>query len=373
MINIWTLRPKIDDNNRMDDFIEKDIIAVGWSKLSNLKNKNKDEISEEFYQNYNQSGQKASLAIGVIDRFVNEFNFGDLVFVPDDDVVYIAEIISSYNYDDSNNISPHTRKVKWIKRSIPKAKLPEKLQDGLKSRMSLYSLTKYYDLIAYWLNTNAESMEDRLLNYSDKFKALIGLEAIKYVGPSTQGHYDVVELSLREFMTEDYKEIVENIISISKELFLELNDLDSFEEFIRLLNYNNLSKSILKKRIELSNKYKERLLKILDVNELRKMDPAEVDDKEYEIYKIDKEIDDNYSSLNIKDKIYSKVKKEIESVLNKKEKDILNNNLNSIMNIDPELIEFFKRKGSDADFNRLKKFDHKLSTILTTIISFDMD
>lgn len=370
-MNIWVLRPKIDEETTAEDFINNELIAIGWDKLPDLKSKTKAEISDMFHEKYEESGQKASLNIGIIDRFVNEFSIGDIVFIPDDEKVHVAEITEDYKYDLTNNISPHIRKVKWLRKNVFKSSLPDKLQQGLKSRMSLYSLNKYYDFIAYWFNNNAESLEDKFLNYSDKLKSFIGLEAIKHVGTWSQGHYDVVFLSLKEFMTEDYKEIVEDIISKSRGIFVELNNIDLFDEFVQLLTSDELPRNILKKKIELSNEYKNRLLDILDVNKLKKMSEDETDDESYEIYLINKEINENYSNLDVKDLIYSMVKEEIDNNLSKEEENKLNNSLDYFVDPDPEVIEFFKKR--DLDIDKYKKFESKLQTILSVLSSFDMD
>ncbi|MFW6377709.1 MAG: hypothetical protein ACOCZ5_03585 [bacterium] len=368
-MNIWALRPKIDEDTTAEDFVDNELIAIGWDRLPDLKGKTKDEITDIFHKKYDESGQKASLNIGIIDRFVNEFGIGDIVFVPDDELVHVAEITEDYMYDLTENISPHIRKVKWIKKNVLKSNLPDKLQQGLKSRMSLYSLDKYRDFVAYWINQNAESLEDKFINYSEEFKIFIGLEAIKYVGTYSQAHYDVVQLSLNKFIDKEYKKMVENIIDQSKGILLEVNDTDKFEIFFDAVRRNEMPKLLFETKNDIANEYKERLLEIINVEGNRELTESEYNDKSFEIYKINKELNEEYSNLKIKELIYSKVKKEIENNISESEKEKLNKELDPFNNLNTKQLKALEEAGIDTE--KFHEFKSKLSRIIDVLFAFN--
>ena len=263
-MNIWVLRPNIDDKNRTDYFIENQIISIGWGDLGTLEGKDKEEIANNFKDEYNQSGQKAALNIGMINRFVNEFEVGDLVFVPDGDHVNVAEISSNYFYNENDSVLPHMREVEFVRIEILKDDLPDNLQSSLKSRMGIYSITKDHDYVAYWLNMTAKTKEEKMLDYTNKIKAFIGLEAIKYVGTYSQTHYDVVEFSLSELISAEYKEMVRDIVKRYKNIILEVNNEEKFEEFYDLLRGGGVEEVLISRRNDIIEDYSLEILKALE-------------------------------------------------------------------------------------------------------------
>ncbi len=70
MKNAWLLRAKPGKINRLPEFLERNLIAIGWPALGNLKGKSKVEIKE-------LSSQLSNPQLEAIDNYVNRKQLGD--------------------------------------------------------------------------------------------------------------------------------------------------------------------------------------------------------------------------------------------------------------------------------------------------------
>ena len=130
--DLWLVRTNPDNTNRMKEFLENNIIAIGWSNLLDLTNMSKSEILTELSKNnYSCSNVK----LGVINHFVNNMKVDDLCIIPNGDKIYIAKVKSPYYYNASNinDGYPHQRKVEFINKDNPisRASLPDAIRKSL--------------------------------------------------------------------------------------------------------------------------------------------------------------------------------------------------------------------------------------------------
>lgn len=151
MAEAWVVRPKPHGTNRLEEFLNQGIVALGWPDLGDLSRYGKEEIRSRIKEVYGHSSHKLGQETGQIDRFVNEFSEGDLVIVPSGGNVYIGEIESGYNYVEEKAPDeegyPHQRDVVWKPDgAIDRTALPGKLHDTLKGRLTVFSAD--YSLVA---------------------------------------------------------------------------------------------------------------------------------------------------------------------------------------------------------------------------------
>ncbi|MBU3179820.1 hypothetical protein [Clostridium psychrophilum] len=130
--DLWLVRTNPENTNRMKEFLENNIIAIGWSNLLDLTDMSKSEILAELSKNnYSCSNVK----LGVINHFVNNMKVDDLCIIPNGEKIYIAKVTSSYYYDagKANDGYPHQRKVEFINKDNPisRASLPEATRKSL--------------------------------------------------------------------------------------------------------------------------------------------------------------------------------------------------------------------------------------------------
>jgi restriction system protein len=131
-------------------FLEKKVIAVGWSKFPDLsKYKTCDEI-KKIYPQYDSETRKKAIGInsGQLHRFANEMQVGDYVIYPQKRTKHliIGRITGDYHY--SPNISekyPHTREVEWVGR-FSRYDFPIELQSSISSKLTLFNMEKYSEI-----------------------------------------------------------------------------------------------------------------------------------------------------------------------------------------------------------------------------------
>ncbi|MCI6152648.1 hypothetical protein [Fusobacterium perfoetens] len=153
--NYFLLRPNPSQHNRMNEFLEQSIIAVGWSDSGNLKHCNLKEKYD-------------GMAHTNLNIFVNEMKEGDIVIIPNGDNIYFAQITSDYFYNDNIPLEDdyrNQRKVKFL--DVKQRKdMPMEMRSILKTRHTSARLNKYSELIEKILKN--EEIEDN----SNKFETI---------------------------------------------------------------------------------------------------------------------------------------------------------------------------------------------------------
>lgn len=153
--NYFLLRPNPSQHNRMNEFLEQSIIAVGWSDSGNLKQCNLKEKYD-------------GMAHTNLNIFVNEMKEGDIVIIPNGDNIYFAQITSDYFYNDNILLEDdyrNQRKVKFL--DVKQRKdMPMEMRSILKTRHTSARLNKYSELIEKILKN--EEIEDN----SNKFETI---------------------------------------------------------------------------------------------------------------------------------------------------------------------------------------------------------
>ena len=151
MSNAWLVRPFPHEIKRLEEFKQKNIVAIGWPGIGDLTGKSREDIKSILSgAPYNLSGLQLGNAYATIDIFVNRMQVGDFVLVPDGDDIYFCEVTSDYFIDQllDNNTDgyPHQRKVKWLSDTSRKD-LSMSLRSSLKVHRTTVDLTKHFDEI----------------------------------------------------------------------------------------------------------------------------------------------------------------------------------------------------------------------------------
>lgn len=143
--NAWVVRPKPHEYNRLDEFLEDGLVAIGWPDYGDLSGYSKTDIREMIEGRHDWSPQKTGQVVGMINRFVNDIETGDFVLVPSGGNVYLGRIQTDYDFDENKSSDdtgyPHQRKVEWSfgGSAINRSSLPGKLHDSLKGRLTVFS------------------------------------------------------------------------------------------------------------------------------------------------------------------------------------------------------------------------------------------
>lgn len=132
---------------RMDDFLENNVVALGWGDLPDLTNcTSRAQVLELVRAQWPdwKSGKQISSA-GQLFRFIRELNIGDRVlsYDPQRRVYNIADIIGTYQYNSGSDIDhPHQRAVKWLG-EVPRDQLSVKAKNSLGSISTLFLVPEH--------------------------------------------------------------------------------------------------------------------------------------------------------------------------------------------------------------------------------------
>ena len=150
--NAWMIRPSPHNKYRLNEFKEKNIIAIGWPHIGNLSGKSKEDIKAILSgKPYEYSGRSLGYAEAIVDIVVNQMDIGDYVLIPDGDDIYFAVIDSDYQYDlsvdNDEDGYPHQRLIKNFTSKISRDDLSDGLRNSLKSRGTSAKLSHHYEEI----------------------------------------------------------------------------------------------------------------------------------------------------------------------------------------------------------------------------------
>lgn len=141
---MWMVRAG-EGANLINNFKEKNYVAIGWNELGDIgKITSKEELKELIKQHelYRKASQ-ISIAAGQLYRFVFEFKKGDFVisYDPNNRIYLIGEILSDYLYDKKIGDYHKYRKVEW-KGSINRDKLSPSTRNTLGAISTIFSINE---------------------------------------------------------------------------------------------------------------------------------------------------------------------------------------------------------------------------------------
>lgn len=148
MSNVWLVRPEPHNINRITEFRDNNIIAIGWPNLDDLSHCSRETIKAKLKEPpYEYKSLKLGNAYATIDIFVNKMRVGDLVLVPNGSDIYFGKITSDYFYDrkfSSGQMGyPHQRNIDWLS-NVSRTDLSMPLRKSLKVHRTVANLDKHF-------------------------------------------------------------------------------------------------------------------------------------------------------------------------------------------------------------------------------------
>ena len=143
---IWGIHTFAGDE---DLFLNKNIIAIGWSEMGDLSQipADRDAFKQKCVDEYPNIKKGAVPTIaGMLLRFCYEIQPDDLVVFPSkkDRMINIGKITGDYKYDPKQGRLPQTRSVKWIKH-LPRTAFSQGALYEIGSAMTFFSIKNYAD------------------------------------------------------------------------------------------------------------------------------------------------------------------------------------------------------------------------------------
>ncbi len=129
----------------LDDFISKNIIAIGWNATGDLSTIDKiDKIKSLVSSNYQEyKPGTVNISAGQIYRFIHEFKIGDAVmtYSPSERIYWIGEIDSDYLFDKDICKYNHIRRIKWTG-NIQRDELSTSTKNVLGATLTIFDIPK---------------------------------------------------------------------------------------------------------------------------------------------------------------------------------------------------------------------------------------
>ena len=184
----WVVRPKPGGKNRIEEFRNDNIVAIGWLSDHDLSFASKSDIKGILGDRHDWNAYKLGQATGQVHRFVNKMSEGDFVLVPSGGYVYLGRIESDYEYDPDPPATglAHQRTVKWELDggAINRASLPGKLRDSLKGRLTVF--TADVDQVEKLLESEVESSgSDPYVDLEEEYLARLQEGTIRWVNSAS--------------------------------------------------------------------------------------------------------------------------------------------------------------------------------------------
>lgn len=131
-MNIFMLRSKPHNIQRIDVFLKDKVVAIGWTPTGSLEGATKEEI-REILTSLGYEGQSLSTNLGMVNSFVRVMQENDLVVIRQGDIVHLGRV-GPYKWREKyeDMYMAHTRSVEWIT-TIPFQELNASLQSLLKN------------------------------------------------------------------------------------------------------------------------------------------------------------------------------------------------------------------------------------------------
>ena len=238
----WLYTPG-EQASKWEDFYNKDIMAIGWDELGNLKNyTNRKSILEGLINNYG-GGENQPNNVSAIDDFCNgenKINVGDIVIIKKGTKTLLGygKVISDYYFDEERAAYKHCREVKWLKKGVWDANnnLPPKTLTDVTTYNSDIEGIKYAQYLLNIMNGNTQAQEDNLVIKLLKYKPQIILQ-----GPPGTGK------------TREAKRIAKALLGLGENDSLEGNEQFkliqfhpsySYEDFVRGIIADNTNSNI---------------------------------------------------------------------------------------------------------------------------------
>lgn len=150
----WLIRPKPGGKIRIKEFLEEQIVAVGWPGIGNLEGTREYELKMKLKDLYPDNAS----ALSALKMIVYRMEPGDYVLAPQDKSIFFGKIVSGYLYqeekDNSETGYPHQRKVEWYDLVLSREELPLELQKSTRVVRTAAELTKHRELIDQLLIKN---------------------------------------------------------------------------------------------------------------------------------------------------------------------------------------------------------------------------
>lgn len=205
MRRIWTIH-----NDQSLDLVDGSFVGIGWSELGDLRALGSDRVAlKEHLAGCFPEAKAGAIPVwaGMLYRFVNEIQVGDLVVSPDRPTrtINIGQISSDYYFAGVGVVHPNRRKVEWLKLNVPRAEFPVSALNEIGGALTLFEVRRHADVIEALL-------AGETLVPSEDVDARNELENEPSAGRVETYSRDFVESVLRTMEPEQFESLVAGVL-----------------------------------------------------------------------------------------------------------------------------------------------------------------
>lgn len=142
-IQVFQLKTKPDGIYRLDNFLLENFVCIGYPRLGDLTNTDKDTMRNLLVKHYNYE-KSLKVHLSTVNSFVNTMNSGDFVLVKEDNFVHVGKV-GEYYYDPKyvSEGMCHRRNVVWV----AKFKKEDLREDVLAFINNVNTISRFKDIV----------------------------------------------------------------------------------------------------------------------------------------------------------------------------------------------------------------------------------
>jgi len=159
-------------NDQPIDLVAGGFISIGWSELGDLSGRSVDrEELKRLLAEALPDAKSGAIPVwaGVVSRFMNEMQHGDIVVSPNKSnrTINIGRIASDHYFDANVEVHPNRRKVDWLKTEIPRGDLPSSALNEIGSALTLFEVKRHRHVIEQLLTGTPTSSPEEFGSEDD--------------------------------------------------------------------------------------------------------------------------------------------------------------------------------------------------------------
>jgi hypothetical protein len=178
MPQTWRVRSKPHHIDRIEDFLKRNLIAVGWGLLPDLSKRSPQQLEKLLGRHYPKPSEGIGASVGQLDYIVNQIQTGAHIVVPTNPPggAYLGVVTGEYrrlaklqDQDDKTGERgfQHHRPVRWLlgKQPLPVGDLPAELRAALRAQQPIVKVRGNHD--SFFAAAGAGGPDRSVVDWSD--------------------------------------------------------------------------------------------------------------------------------------------------------------------------------------------------------------
>lgn len=160
MKTIWG----IHNDALTDELVDEGFVSIGW-EIGDIRaiGSGRTQLKEALERRYPDEKPGAyPVWAGILLRFAFEMEPGDIVIAPNkrDSTLNFGRIVGPYEFEVSEPVHPHRRRVEWLNTGVSRGLFPQKALYEIGSALTLFRVKNNVDVFNAFLTGNQQGAID---------------------------------------------------------------------------------------------------------------------------------------------------------------------------------------------------------------------